>query len=206
MDIDAFILIGGRSSRMGRDKAKVSLGGSPMVSLIASSIREAIDGVRIRFVAADERQLLTLAGIDPLDGFVLDVYQDRGPAGGLHAALANSDKEWVFIAACDIPLISTELIRMLADKINDGVDAVVPVQPDGRHQPLAAFYRLKTVRNRLSKLLERPRPAPAMNELLDGLRVIRVEFEEMKDLFRAEKLFTNVNSQDDLVEVEMSRE
>ncbi|NOT48612.1 MAG: NTP transferase domain-containing protein [Acidobacteria bacterium] len=198
MSIEAFILIGGRSTRLGRDKAAVSLGGSPMVFRIGASIRGALDGVLVRLVAADERQLLALSGLDTLDGFVFDIYQGRGPAGGLHAALANTDKEWAFIAACDIPLISADLIRCLADKINDSVDAVVPVQPDGRLQPLAAFYRVKIVRERLEESLERARPAPSMKAILDGLRVLAVDFEEIKNLPGAELLFTNVNSCEDL--------
>lgn len=191
MDIDAFILIGGHSTRMGRDKAAVPLGGTPMIEHIARSIREAISPVNVRLVAANEQQLLKLTGLDPFDGFVFDIYPDRGPAGGVHSALANTACEWAFIAACDIPLLSADVIGHLAARIAADIDAVVPVQPDGRQQPLAAFYRTHTVRQRIEELLERARPTPSMRDVLDGLKVGPVKFESVVVI---EAEFTNVNS------------
>ena len=197
-DFDAFILVGGRSSRMGRDKANVLFEGSPMIARITQAIRAALVDVRIRLVAADAEQIVRIDGFEPADGFVLDLYKDRGPAGGLYTALANSEKEWAFVVACDLPRISPELIDLLAQQIRMGVDAVVPVQPDGRDQPLAAFYRVKTVRERVTELFDRPRPTPSMRYVIDGLCVCRVPFDEIRHLEHSYELFRNINSLTDL--------
>lgn len=199
--IDAFILIGGRSSRFGCDKVAALFDGTSMTGRIADSIRNGIGPVRIRLVSANENQLLGL-NIDKLDGFVFDIFPGRGPAAGVHAALSNAQSEWAFVAACDLPLISGDLIRFLTSTLNDDVDVVVPVQPDGRLQPLAAFYRVTPVRDRITELLERQRPAPSLTELIEQLRLCRVEFGEIASLPGADLLFTNVNRQEDLLEAE----
>ncbi len=200
MNIDAFILVGGRSTRMGRDKAFVPFKGSPMVERIALTIREALKGAPIRLVAADHEQLLRLGPTDIADGFVLDVVYRRGPAAGLYTALANTENEWTFVAACDLPLISSDLIRHLSEKLDQEWDAVVPIQPDGRPQPLAAFYRARSVRDRLSDLLDRPRPSPSMLEVLERLSVRYIAFEEFEHFTGSGSFFTNVNSPEDLAD------
>ena len=198
MNIEAFILVGGRSSRMGQDKAAVPFEGSPMVARIASAIRDALKGARVRLVAADHEQLLRLGAVDAADGFVFDIIPRMGPAGGLYAALAHTDKEWAFATACDLPLLSSDLIRHLSERLDDEHDATVPLQSDGRPQPLAAFYRVRPVRDRLAELLERPRPTPSMQELLDGMNVRYVPFEDIEHLAGSQSFFTNVNSPEDL--------
>ena len=198
VSIEAFILVGGRSSRMGTDKATVPFEGSPMVERIGSAIRRGLKGTRLRLVAADHEQLLRLGAIDTADGFVLDIFPHRGPAGGLHAALAHSEREWAFVAACDLPLVSSELIRLLIERVDDRCDALVPIQPDGRPQPLAAIYRTRTVRDRLTELLEHPRPSPSMQEVLDSLQVKYVAFEEFEHLEGSHSFFANINLPEDL--------
>lgn len=194
-DLEAFILIGGRSSRMGSDKAAVLFEGVPMAERVAATIRKAFPNIHLRLVASGQEQLLSLPDNDFADGFVFDTVAERGPVGGIYSALANSEKEWALILACDMPMISASLLKQVADLISENIDAVVPLQPDGRPQPLAAFYRAKTVRDVIDKLLERPRPTPSMREVLDGLRVRFVPTAEIEG---AGDLFTNVNSQDDI--------
>lgn len=194
-DFDAFILIGGKSSRMGRDKASLLFEGVPMAERIANNIRDAFPEIRMRLVAAGPEQLLSLPDIDFADGFVFDTVTGRGPAGGVYSALANSEKEWALILACDMPLISAGLLKHLAENIGDDIDAVVPVQPDGRPQPLATFYRVRTVRDLIDRLFERPRPTPSMREVLNELRTRLVSSEDLDD---AADIFLNVNSEDDV--------
>lgn len=197
-DIDAFILIGGRSMRMGVDKATVAINGVPMIERITASIREAFANVKIKLVAANAEQIARLGGCEPADGFVLDIYEGRGPAGGLYSALASSEKEWAFVIACDLPYVSAELLSFLHNEIADDIDVVVPVQPDGRKQPLASFYRVKIVRDHLAARLERHRPTPSMNYVLEGIRVRRVPFEAIEHLAESHGLFANINSPSDL--------
>ncbi len=204
MKVAAFILVGGRSSRFAGQKAAAELGGISIIRRIADAIRNALN-VPVILVAADEAQLLTSGAADILEGFVFDIFERRGPAGGLHAALANTDADWAFVTACDIPFLSPELILLLRGRISEDIDAIVPIQPDGRPQPLAAFYRVATVRDELERLLERPRPAPSMREALGGFRVLEISFDEIRAIDRAGELFTNINSREDLREAEKVR-
>lgn len=197
MKVAAFILVGGRSSRFAGQKAAAELGGISIIRRIADAIRAALS-VPVILVAADEAQLLTSGAADMLEGFVFDIFEGRGPAGGLHAALANTDADWAFVTACDIPFLSPELILLLRDRISEDIDAIVPIQPDGRPQPLAAFYRVATVRDELGRLLERPRPALSLREVLGQLDVVEVGFDDIKDLPGSESFFVNINSQEHL--------
>src|SRR6476619_1478962 len=99
MNIDSFILIGGRSSRMGRDKALVELGGQTFAERALTTVHEAFPDSRVTFVAANEAQF----GIEAIRGgapFVFDLVEVRGPLGGIHAALSYAQTPWIFVMAC----------------------------------------------------------------------------------------------------------
>src|SRR5947199_9031223 len=72
---------------------------------------------------------------------VRDLYEGRGALGGVHAALARCTARWAFIVSCDLPFVTRELFERLASfRLQDGVEAVAPIQDDGRQQPLCALY------------------------------------------------------------------
>src|SRR5205085_8926978 len=97
---------------------------------------------------------ITLVGVrQPQAKFpaVADVYPRWGALGGLHAALANCRREWAIVVACDLPFVTAALFDHLAS-LRANHEAVVPVQPDGRPQPLAALYRAEPCRQRAAEL------------------------------------------------------
>lgn len=198
MSLEAYILVGGHSKRFGRPKATFEVAGRSLTERTAATIRDALPGCRLRIVAANEPQLSTLTGIDVLDGVVFDKYEGRGPAGGLLTAAARSESEWAFVAACDLPLLGADLIRYLMEERGEEIDAVVPVQPDGRPQPLAAFYRCETVRVRLEAMLRQDASSPSIRSVLSGLRTRLVPFADLEHLAGSSTFFANVNSLDDL--------
>src|SRR5204863_8272549 len=111
MKIDAFVLIGGRSSRLGEDKASLMFGGETLAARAVSTIQNALPDSRTRLVAANDGRLTPalMIGIP----FVFDVYLGRGSVGGLHGALANAETDWAFVLACDYPFVSARLIEIL---------------------------------------------------------------------------------------------
>lgn len=170
--IDAFILIGGKSSRMGEPKHLIEIHGTTMLDLILDQVRFALPESRVR--------LVTSAGIDTVTSgveYVKDVFADRGAWSGVHAALVNSKSEWTFVIACDFPLISSSLIRNLALFVNEHTDTVIPRQPDGRPQPLCAFYRT-TVCRKLANSILSSGETPALLSMSDSVRTKFVAFEE----------------------------
>lgn len=175
-----------------------------MVECVANSIREALPIANVRIVAANEEQGKTFYDVPAIDSVLCDIFPDRGPAGGLFSAFINSNSEWAFVAACDLPLLSAAMIDLMAEKLDGDIDAVVPVQADGRQQPLASFYRVETLRERLTELVKTNGESPSLFEVLESMRVVNVTFEEYRHLADAAKIFTNVNSPNELDSIRRS--
>jgi molybdopterin-guanine dinucleotide biosynthesis protein A len=103
-DIVGAVMAGGKSSRMGTEKALLPLGGRPMISHVISALSEVFSQVIV-------------CGADPAKyGFlgvpiVHDIFQDCGPLAGIHAALSSSHNRPVFVLSCDMPFVPPALIR-----------------------------------------------------------------------------------------------
>src|SRR5687768_4973345 len=134
MDIEAYILIGGRSSRLGRDKAFASVGGKPLTEHAVQIVNAGLEPVKTTFVAGNAAQF-AIEAITLDVPCVFDLIPDRGPLGGLHAALSYARTPWIFLLACDMPLLTSEFLKLLASHVGRDFAAVVPEQPDGRIQP-----------------------------------------------------------------------
>ena len=196
-DIDAYILIGGRSSRLGRDKASVDLGGSSLAQRAFETVSTALSGNRVTVVAANEAQF-AIEAIITGGRFIFDLVPNLGPISGIHAALGDTQKPWIFVLACDYPFVSSELIRLLADKRTDDHDSVVPEQSDGRLQPLCAFYRVDAARRVIQDIIHRPRVPPPLNEILKELGPKIVQASEYAGFTGSDRFFVNVNTDLDL--------
>ncbi len=195
-DIDAFILIGGRSSRLGTDKAFLELGGKTLMRRAADVVRAAFPETRITAVAGNSAQF-PIQAITADVPFIFDLQEGRGPLGGIYAALAHAETPWIFVIACDYPFVSPELIRLLADNISDDFDSTVPEQADGRLQPLCAFYKVVATLPIVEELLESRRVPPPMHEIVEILYPRVVKFDEYSGLAGADDMFRNINTQDD---------
>jgi molybdopterin-guanine dinucleotide biosynthesis protein A len=189
LEVEGFILVGGASSRMGADKAGLSLGGRSFVERIAVALQSVAENIRL-VGARDERDALGLA-------VVRDVYAKWGALGGLHAALAAARAPWAAIVACDLPFVTGELFVRLAS-LRENFDAVVPVQPCGRPQPLCALYRRETCRPRAEELIAAGERRP--RRLLTAVDTRRVMPDELADLDHSALFFTNVNTPEDFAQ------
>jgi molybdopterin-guanine dinucleotide biosynthesis protein A len=193
---ESFILIGGRSSRLGLDKAFVELGGK---TLLERAVDVAKEGSRVTLVAGRATQF-AIQAVATDNPFIFDLHENRGPLGGLHAALAYAQTPWIFVLACDYPFVSTELIQLIASKISDEFGAIVPEQNDGRLQPLCAFYRVAQALPLVEEIIERPRVPPPLHDVVRMLNPLIVEFDEYSHLPGSAELFVNVNTRADLDE------
>ncbi len=183
-EIEGFILAGGKSSRMGTNKARLLLGARSFPQRIAAALSFVSE--RVRAVGAQ------IEGGDwPV---VPDVHSEWGALGGLHAALNACESEWAMVVACDLPFVTGELfVRLAAQREN--FEAVVPVQLDARVQPLCALYRREPCLRRAEELIAAGERRPRV--LLGSVRARRVAFSELSDLRGAELFFTNVNTPED---------
>lgn len=121
LEIGGYVLAGGRSSRMGQDKALLELGGKPLIRHAVKKLRRVAMDVRI--LGADER----LAEFAPL---VPDLHPGNGPLGGLEAALAHSIFDWNLILPVDMPFLPTAFLLHWAGRT---------VRSSGRGARIAMF-------------------------------------------------------------------
>jgi molybdopterin-guanine dinucleotide biosynthesis protein A len=117
---------------MRTDKAFLELAGKPLISLALELAREAATDVRI--VGDSER----FAAYGHVIG---DVYRDRGPLGGIHAALTNSEAERNLMLAVDLPFLSAEFLKYLLARSESSNATVTVPSINGYFQPLCAVYR-----------------------------------------------------------------
>jgi molybdopterin-guanine dinucleotide biosynthesis protein A len=194
---EAFILIGGRSSRLGTDKAFVELGGKTLLQTAVEAVRGALPLAPITAVAGSSTQF-AISSIAADVPFIFDLHEGRGPLGGIHAALSYAKTPWIFALACDYPFVSDELINLLVEKVSDEFGAVVPEQQDGRMQPMCGFYKVDAARSVVEEIIERPRMPPPMHEIVDQLNPRVIKFEEYSFLNGSADFFLNINTVEDL--------
>jgi molybdopterin-guanine dinucleotide biosynthesis protein A len=186
-DTEAFILVGGASSRMGTDKSQLLIDRQTFTERIVETLLTVTDSI-------------TLVGRTPESSSlpsVGDIYPQWGALGGLHAALTACKREWAIVVACDLPFVTAEMFLSLAALKLDH-EAVVPIQPDGRPQPLASMYRVDPCRQRATELIEAGRRRPL--DLLEAVNTRWVSFDELRNLEQAERFFVNINTPSDYYE------
>ena len=131
-DATAFVLAGGKSSRMGTDKALLAWGGGTLLSHMVQMAGRVASTVHI--VGQSEK-------FSSLGTVVEDLFRDCGPLGGIHAALSTTSSDLNLILAVDLPFLSATFLEFLLAKARE-TDALVTVpRTDGRWQPLCAVYR-----------------------------------------------------------------
>src|SRR3972149_1031162 len=108
-NITAAILAGGKSSRMGTDKALLKIGDAAFIERIARTARSVFERVILISDANEKYSSLPLP-------IYLDLFPQCGPLGGLHSALVHSSTPYVFVTPCDLPLITAAMIQELVGK------------------------------------------------------------------------------------------
>ena len=179
-----YVAAGGRSTRMGRDKALLPWEGATLLDHAIA---------RLARVAADVRILCgpTPRYEDRGRPLVLDAPAD-GPLAGLAAALADADGADALLLGVDLPLVTVDLLAALAGAGADA-DAVVPAGPHGP-EPLCALYRAACrgpVERRLAA------GDLKMTSFWPDVRVRVLEGGALAALGDPERLFANVNAPED---------
>lgn len=148
-DCCAVLLRGGKSRRMGRDKALLTWEGKTFLETVADQM--GFFEEKYLSVAADpdrtapQDKTVPPAGHPdglPQEWKVLpDKIPDCGPLGGIWTALTACRAEWALAASCDIPAVRRSFFEKLLDSRSEDVDIVCPVTPDGRMHMTCALYR-----------------------------------------------------------------
>jgi molybdopterin-guanine dinucleotide biosynthesis protein A len=188
-DVTGFVLAGGKSTRMGRDKAFVEFNGLTLLARALEVMRLITSDVRI--VGAREK-------FAPFAPVVEDVFRDRGPLGGIHAALRASSTELNLMLAVDMPFVSVAFLQYLVNQARSAADAAVVVpRSDSRFQPLCAVYRRKFADAAGQALLaERNK----IGLLFDAVETRVIGEEEMDRAGFSDSIFRNLNTPEQLEE------
>jgi molybdenum cofactor guanylyltransferase len=136
-DATAFVLTGGRSSRMGSDKALLSWAGETLLQRTLAIAREACGQV----VICGARGLYGKFG-----NVIEDADAGHGPLSGIQAALHASQSNLNLILSVDLPLMTAEFLAWLLQQAQSGEQRITAPEAQGRLQPLCAVYHRDVAR------------------------------------------------------------
>ena len=187
----AIILCGGKSSRMGRDKATLPFGSEVILQRVVRTVSEVVD-LRSIVVVANPEQVLP--ELPPAVRIAFDEHPSRGPLEGLLAGLraSTSDIDAVYATSCDVPLLIPDFIRAM---FSLAVDCDIAVPFDGQfHHPLAAVYRPSVIAD-VQALLESN--CLKLSALFDRVSTRRVCLDDLKACDPQLLSLMNLNHPDD---------
>ena len=182
MKIGCIILAGGKSSRMGEDKALLEYNGKHFIEKIA----EELSFFDEKIIARGNNSALTEV-MDSSWQIVPDIYPEHGPMGGLHAALKKCESEAMFVVTCDMPLMTGELAKRICTE--EFEDAIIMVSEDGKFHPLCGIYR-KNLYKSMEENLKQDN-----NRMMAVLRKCEVKYVELSK--EESRQLANVNTRED---------
>jgi molybdopterin-guanine dinucleotide biosynthesis protein A len=184
--LSGFVLAGGKSTRMGQDKAAITLNGRTLLDHALAALREVCRDVAI-------------LGRHELYGALAPVYEDVfpgcGPLGGIHAALSSSQTQFNLIIAVDTPFLAPNFLSYLAEKAIASAAVVTTPEIDDYTQPLCTVYSLDFLPIAEHALkLGNYKIVP----LFPKGRTLVVKESELRRIAFATDMFENLNTPEDL--------
>jgi molybdopterin-guanine dinucleotide biosynthesis protein A len=178
----AWVLTGGRSSRMGTDKALIDIAGRPMVLRVAQETGKFCDSVSLVGDPAVYGKLGLKVVPDTLPGL--------GPLAGIEAALGATSADWNLVVACDMPALASASIEPLFEL---KADCALPRYDDGRVEPLCAVYH-RRCHAPIQAALE-----SGIRKITDALRRLEADGFAVRYLpVASEEPFANLNTPDEV--------
>ena len=198
--VAGYILAGGGSTRFGRDKALVEVGGRPMISRMSELVRSVT------------RQMKIVAAPGKYDAFGVEIVEDgwpgEGPLGGIITALEDAamsavPPEWNLIVSCDMPFLTQEWLAFLGERAAKSKAQVVFAHSASGPEPLCACWQTDAAA-KLRSGFER-----GVRKVMEGIALLRSEVLDVTDWKRfdsAGRLFWNMNTAADYEEARRALE
>ena len=187
-EVTAFILAGGRSTRMGANKAFLELGGE---SFLARTQNLALQVTPVVRIVGDGKQLAAFGSV------VEDIYPGRGPLSGIHAALLSSNTELNLMLAVDLPFMESRFLSYLLGLADERGAVVTVARVAGGWQPLCAAYRREFAQTAEQALREGRNKIDPLFSQVETRVIEQAEFE--KEGF-SEGIFANLNTPEELAQ------
>ena len=187
-DVSAFILAGGKSTRMGTDKAFALLSGRTLLARTLDAARSLTSNI---YIVGDPAKYAPFAAV------VEDIFPGCGPLGGIHAALRSSSTDLNIVLAVDTPFVSLALQQFLVTHARNSPASLVTVAraTDGL-QPLCAVYR-REFADPAEEALRAGRYK--IDALFDPSSTQIIGQEELETAGFSSLIFRNLNTPDELV-------
>lgn len=132
--ITGVVLAGGRSKRMGKNKALLQLGNVTMIEQVVSTLKLLFQEIIVVTNTPEEYDMLK--GVRLVEDYIQSSV--RSSLIGLYSGLLTAKNKYIFATACDMPLLSLPLIKFMREQIEDQ-DIIIPCV-NGYHEPLHSFY------------------------------------------------------------------
>ncbi len=182
------ILAGGKSSRMGTDKALVPYKGVPMLQRVYQVAAECTEQVYVLTPWKERYQ-----NILPSDcNYLIESQSGKGPVNGLSEGLEQISADWILLLACDLPLLNIEILQSWINKLPQIPTSTLALVPQRSQiwEPMCGFYR-QEVKTELDTFLQAGKRS--FQELLSGIEVEVLNVDRKADL-----MLLNCNSPGDL--------
>ncbi len=192
-DVTGVILVGGKSRRMGVDKAFLTVEGIPLFERV----------LRV-FTHIFSRTILIGDESERFTGYPLPRCPDLYPGsalGGLYTGLMHAGTPFIFVSACDVPFPSPDVVRYLLF-LRNGYDAIVPRGVDG-FEPLFAVYSVSCLEP-MRRLLEQGNFC--IFDFYPDVNVRYVESEELAGIEGGERTFLNLNTPEEFARLPRDRD
>lgn len=189
--MQASILAGGNSKRLGQDKAFIEIQGKRLIQRTLDTLNTVFSSIHIISAECSKFHSLSYPVIK-------DVVINKNSLGGLYTALIHSQTHWAFVCACDMPFLNTDLIQSMMHYLNHDYDVIVP-RIQNRYQTLHAFYTKNCIPP-IKQLLEK-----GQLKIRDFFSEVNIKVLYEKDLLPYDEnlySFLNINTKEDLARVE----
>lgn len=186
-EITGIILAGGKSSRMGKDKALSDFRGKPLISYAIETLKPLCGNL---IISANQT-------LEKYETFGLSVISDEiknvGPMGGILTCLEHAKTQHNLIISCDTPFVGTELFKHLLNEI-ENFQVVVPSHETFLIEPLNGYYNTNVIGEMEKSIRD------GNYKMMDFFKKVRfksVEINETLSFFK-ERLFLNINTLKDM--------
>jgi molybdopterin-guanine dinucleotide biosynthesis protein A len=194
----AIILAGGKSSRLGKDKALLNLRGKPLIIYVINVALEVVDKVIV--VVKDKEEVYK--NLLPKNiTIVKDIFNIQSPLVGMLTGMKMASTDYSLVLPCDSPFINTDLLKHLF-KCANGFDAAIPKWPSGYIEPLHSVYKVNTIIPLIEDALKKEE-LKISNVISKLKNVIYVPIEELKKYDSKFLSFFNINKLEDLKAAEI---
>ena len=183
------VLAGGRSLRLGSDKAQVEVGGESLLLRAIRRVSSLSTEVIVANASGGEQPLPSGLGVRT----VADLYPGRGALGGIYSGLSEARSFHSLAVACDMPFLNLRLLRHMMD-ICEPYDVVIP-RCNGLLEPLHAIYSKRCLEP-MRTVLEK-----GERRIISFFPMVKVHYLEEREIERFDEehlSFFNVNTQADL--------